>query len=172
MTIKPPIASCVRQLSPFLRYVVILIPLQHTKAGISTFQRLIFRLRKFYWHTTFTNPFTNFVPLSKLSSENVAPTDSSKTNRQTLKLWFKLVKQQSINRQLRTVLTVLTRWNCFHCHFDRQYCSIRSITIALDDHDSGTKYNKPIRVRANHDLFFLFLFTPDWIRNSAKMFSQ
>lgn len=83
MTIKPPIASCVRQLSPFLRYVVILIPLQHTKAGISTFQRRIFRLRKFYWHTTFTNPFTNFVPLSKLSSENVAPTDSSKTNRQT-----------------------------------------------------------------------------------------
>ena len=33
MIIKPPIASCVRQLSPFLRYVVILIPLQNTKAG-------------------------------------------------------------------------------------------------------------------------------------------
>lgn len=123
MIIKPPIASCVRQLSPFLRYVVILIPLQHTKAGkkstISTFQRRIFRLRKFYWHKTFTNPFKNFVPLSKLSSENVAPTDSSKTNRQALKLWFKLVKLQSINRQLRTVLTVLTSLNCFHCHFDR-----------------------------------------------------
>lgn len=123
MFIRPPMASCVRQPSPFLRQVVILILLQHTKARkkptISTFQRRIFRLRKFYWHISFTNPFNNFVPLSQLSSENVAPTDSSKTNRQTLQLWFKLVKLQSITRQLRTVLTVLTSWNCFHCHFNR-----------------------------------------------------
>lgn len=90
MIIKPPIASCVRQLSPFLRYVVILIPLQNTKAGKKIhnihFSETDFQAAQIFWHTNFTNPVTNFVPLSKLSSENVAPTDSPKTNRQTLKL--------------------------------------------------------------------------------------
>ena len=45
MIIKPPIASCVRQLSPFLRYVVILIPLQNTKAGKKNSQDPFFRDR-------------------------------------------------------------------------------------------------------------------------------
>lgn len=101
MIIKPPIASCVRQLSPFLRYVVILIPLQNTKEGK--------KIHKIHFSETdfqaaqilLAHKFYKF--LHKFSSENVAPTDSPKTNRQTLKLWFKLVKLQSIDRQLRTV---------------------------------------------------------------------
>ena len=143
MIIKPPIASCVRQLSPFLRYVVILIPLQNTKAGKKIhnihFSETDFQAAQILLGHKFHNSLHKFrAPLQTVLGKCCTHW-FSQDKQADLKLWFKLVKLQSIDRQLRTVQTALTRWNCFHCHFDRYYCSIRSITIALDDHDRGKK---------------------------------